>query len=146
MLYLFNWKFVDQIDFSFLRQNVAWLGVATLKNSKHLKKDLKWRLNPNSVASWKMAEFLPIRKWGKKNRTDYYWVMLWFASVVLKHFATQRFDIVQKSLWISCHYDTENYTYINYTYIYSSKLFLDWFFEIFCFKIYIRKYSKQFST
>ena len=30
---------------------------------------------------------------------------------VLKHFDTQRFDIVQKSLWISSNFDTENCTW-----------------------------------
>ena len=30
---------------------------------------------------------------------------------VLKHFAAQRLDIVEKSLWISCHFDTEYYTW-----------------------------------
>ena len=30
------------------------------------------------------------------------------ASVVLKHFAVQRLDKVQKSLWVSCHFVNEN--------------------------------------
>ena len=29
----------------------------------------------------------------------------------MKHFATKGLDTVQKSLWISCHFGTENYTW-----------------------------------
>ena len=49
-----------------------WLGMWNLKNAKQLKKD-KWRINANSVASWKMVEFSQVRRWEERNRTDFYW-------------------------------------------------------------------------
>ena len=90
----------------------------------------------------------------------------------MKQFATQRLDIVQKLLWISCHFDKENYTWrldmvslsnclkilsqnIYYKIFktiqhiktwYSSTFFLPDLFGTFCPKTYIRKYIKQFST
>ena len=49
------------------------------------------------------------KKKKKRNGSNFYWVMLFNASVVLKHFAVQRLNKVQKSLWVSCHFATKNY-------------------------------------
>ena len=39
------------------------------------KKKDKWIIDANSVASWKMVEFLHVRRWKKRNRTEFYWVV-----------------------------------------------------------------------
>ena len=61
-------------------------GVVYLKNVKHLKNLIE--------------EYMPEDE--KKKTTIFYWVML------LKY-TIWSFDIVKKSLWISSHFDTENY-------------------------------------
>ena len=57
-----------------------------------------------------MVEFLHVRRWEKRNRTNFYWVMLQcvYNLIVLKHFDTQTLDIVQnlcKYLVILTHRD-----------------------------------------
>ena len=65
---------------------------------------------------------------------------------VLENFVTEsyirRLDIVQKSLWISSHFGTENYAWI----LDIVQNFSCLIFGIFCPKIYITEYLKQFST
>ena len=43
--------------------------------AKHLEQD-KWRINANSVASYKVVEFLEVRRWEKRDISNFYWVML----------------------------------------------------------------------
>ena len=69
-----------------------------------------------------MGELLLIRRWEKINKTNFYWIMLLMHTVweylnilpldivqkslwISTHFDTQRLDIVQNSLWISSHFD-----------------------------------------
>ena len=50
----------------------------------------------------------------KRNTTNFCLAVLFrciYNLRLLKHFGIQRFDIAQKSLWISCHLSTENYTW-----------------------------------
>ena len=48
-----------------------------------------------------MVEFFYVRTWEKRN----------LNQLLLKHFVTQRLDIVQKSLWMSYHFGIENYAW-----------------------------------
>ena len=52
---------------------LAWH--STIKNCKAYKED-EWRINANRVASQKIVDFLYVRIWEKRNRTDFSWVML----------------------------------------------------------------------
>ena len=66
----------------------------------------------------------------KKNRTNFYWVML------LVHQCSVEFRSIE-TFW---------HRKLCLKTLYSSKFFLSNFFETFCPNIYIRKYLKQFST
>ena len=57
-----------------------------------------------------MVELLHGRRWGKGNRTDFYWaVLLMYTILKYWNILLQRLDIVQKPVWISIHLDTESY-------------------------------------
>ena len=43
--------------------------------AKHLEQE-KWRINDNSVASYKVVGFLEVRRWEKRDISNFYWVML----------------------------------------------------------------------
>ena len=56
------------------------------------------------MASSKMVVFLHVGRWEKGNRTNFYWLMILMLISSIKNLATQRLDIVQKSLIKSCHF------------------------------------------
>ena len=61
---------------------LSWHG--KFKNAKHFKK--KSRINSNSVASYRMVEFLYVRRWEKRKRFNFYLVMLlmWISSIQIE--------------------------------------------------------------
>ena len=91
-----------------------WLGILNLRNVKHLKR-VKWRIYANSMASQKMVEFWHVRRSEKRNRTDFYWVMLLMYTV------WKYLNIFTIKTWYS-------FSYL--------------IFGVFCLKIYIKKYLK----
>ena len=72
----------------------------------------------------------------KRNRTNFYGVMLLMYTIwKYWNIVLQRLDIVQKSLWISSHFDRENYTRR-----------LDIVFLSDLLRYFVPKYLKQLST
>ena len=53
-----------------------------------------------------MVEFSFVTRREKRNRTNFYWVMLSMYTI-WEYWDVLPPDIVQKSLWISCHFDTQ---------------------------------------
>ena len=59
-----------------------------------------------------MVEFLHVRRWEKRNRANFYWVMLLLYTIwKYWNILPERLDIVKKYLWISSHFDTESFTW-----------------------------------
>ena len=84
-----------------------WLSIVNSENLKHLKKD-KWRINTKSVECWNLLKnyFLLSNAF---NASAVYNIEL-LEPFLVENYA-QRLDIVQKPLWISCHFDTKNYAW-----------------------------------
>ena len=68
----------DDPDTIILIRILAWH--IKLKKRKALKKS-KWIIDANSVASYKMVEFLHVRRRKERNRSDFYWAMLLMYTI-----------------------------------------------------------------
>ena len=61
----------DDTDTIILVRLLAWHII--LKKRTAFNKYDNWRINSNSVASYKMVELLSVRRWEKRNRSNFYW-------------------------------------------------------------------------
>ena len=111
---------------------------------------VKWIINVCSVASKKMVELLQDRRWEKRNRTNFYRVMLLvcISSIqfgLIEIFCHRRLCTktwYSSKSWISTHFGTEIYVWrLDIVQNFSFPIFLENFVSK-----YIRKYLIQFST
>ena len=86
-----------------------WLGMVSLKNAKHLKK-VNEELMPIAWHPRILWNFCMSEDEEKEIEPIFYWVIL-LMHAIWKYWKILALDIFASSLWTSCHFDTENYTW-----------------------------------
>ena len=85
-----------------------------------------------------MVAFLHVKRWEERNRTNFYWMFLMYTIWKYWNILLQRLYIVQKSWWISSHFEKKIIHEDSHTYS-----FLVWCFETFCPKIFKNIHLKK---